>query len=307
MSIAIRFAVAAASFLFGSIPAGGAAELRVLISADMEGIAGVTTMLQASPGGREYERSRAVLTAEVNAAVQGAYEAGATEVLVVDAHGDMQNVDLDALDRRAGLIRSWPRRLAMLEGIDATFAAAVFLGYHEKEGTANAVLAHTFNMSQFYSIRLDDREVGEFELNALAAGDFRVPVVFVSGDDAICRTARAAIPGIETVVSKHAISFGAARLRNPEDVRTEIRAAVRRGVANRSRIAPYASVRPSRLAVSYKSVVAADVTSNLPGAQRLDARTIAFEVASASGALVVLSAVQLANRAKDGSEQPAVH
>jgi D-amino peptidase len=121
------------------------ADLKVYISADMEGIGGVSTWdVQAEAKGREYEKFRRLMTLEVNAAVESAFDAGATEVLVSDSHGDAQNIDVELLDKRARLIRSWPRPLGMMQGIDRTFAADALIGYHAAEGSSPGVLAHTF-------------------------------------------------------------------------------------------------------------------------------------------------------------------
>ena len=120
-------------------------KLKVLISADMEGVGGVSTWnVQADPKGREYEQFRRLMTEEVNAAVAGAVDAGATDVLVVDSHTG-ENIDIELLDKRVRLIRAWPRPLSMVQGIDSTFDAVVFVGYHAREGAAEAVLAHTDN------------------------------------------------------------------------------------------------------------------------------------------------------------------
>ncbi|MGH9823509.1 MAG: M55 family metallopeptidase, partial [Blastocatellia bacterium] len=156
-------------------------KLKVYISADMEGVAGVSTWsVQGLPPGREYEQFRHLLTKEVNAAIQGAYDAGATEVLVSDGHGDAQNIDVEELDPRVRLIRAWPRPLQMMQSIDDTFDAVVFIGYHAGEGEADAVLAHTFSGKE--TVKLNGMIVPEAGFNAAIAGEFGVPVVFISGD-----------------------------------------------------------------------------------------------------------------------------
>jgi len=164
-------------------------KLKVLISADMEGIGGVSTWeVQADSKGREYEKFRRLMTQEVNAAVAGAAAAGATDVLVVDSHGDAQNIDIELLDKRARLIRAWPRPLSMVQGIDSTFDAVIFVGYHAREGAAEAVLAHTDNGRVV--VKLNGVEVPEAGFEGAIVGDFGVPVVFLSGEQTICQEVR---------------------------------------------------------------------------------------------------------------------
>ena len=196
--------------------------LKIFISADMEGVAGVSTWdVQANAKGREYEEFRRLMTQEVNAAVQGAYDAGATEVVIADSHGDAQNIDVAVLDKRAELIRAWPRPLSMMEGIDNSFAAVVFIGYHASEGTPGAVLAHTFTGTM--AIKLNGVDVPEAGFNAAIAGDFGVPVVFVSGDQVIGEQARKLFGPIETVAVKQAIGYHAAKMMMPEKAHGLIR------------------------------------------------------------------------------------
>ena len=132
-------ALAQAAVATGESPA----RLKVYISADMEGVGGVSTWdKQADSKGSDYEKFRRLMTLEVNAAIAGSYDAGATEVLVSDSHGDGQNIDPETLDR-ARMVRAWPRPLGMMQGIDDTFDAVAFVGYHASEGQADAILAHT--------------------------------------------------------------------------------------------------------------------------------------------------------------------
>ena len=164
----------------------------------MEGITGVDTLTQTRPDGREYEKFRRIMTEEVNAAIAGAYDAGATEVLVSDSHGDAQNIDIELLDKRARLVRAWPRPLMMMEGIDGSFDAIVFVGYHAREGQGAAIISHTFSGNE--SIKLNDQVVGETGFNAAIGGEFGVPVVFVSGDQTEAAEATQLLGPLETAV-----------------------------------------------------------------------------------------------------------
>lgn len=160
---------------------------RVFISADIEGVAGVVTTLQTSDTARQYQEGRELMTDEVNAAVAGAFDGGATEVVVCDSHAAMQNLLPARLDERAVLVRGAMRDSLQMEGLDGSFDAVFITGTHGRAGTANAVLDHTWNSGMIYNLRIDGREMNEAELNALVAGGFGVPVVLVTGDEATDR------------------------------------------------------------------------------------------------------------------------
>jgi len=251
-------------------------KLKVLISADMEGVGGVSTWaVQAEPGkAREYEQFRRLMTQEVNAAIAGAVEAGATDILVADSHSGGQNIDVELLDKRARLIRAGPRPLGMVQGVDSTFGAVVFVGYHAREGAAEAVLAHTFTGTMVFKI--NGMEVPEAGFNAAIAGDFGVPVVFLSGDQTICREARELLGPIETAAVKHAIGFYAAEMLPPEESRRLIREGVRRGVERRAEIKPYRISHPVKLEIRFNDLLVAELVSYLPGVERPSGNTIVF-------------------------------
>ena len=250
-------------------------KLKVYISADMEGIGGVSTWtVQALPKGREYEQFRRLMTQEVNAAIAGALEAGAAEVLVSDSHGDAQNIDVELLDKRARLVRAWPRPLGMMQGIDESFGAVVFVGYHAAEGQANAVLAHTFTGRM--AVKLNGTTVPEAGFNAAIAGDFGVPVVFLSGDQTICEEAKRLLGPIETAAVKQAGGFYSATMMHPEAAQGLIRAGVKRGLERRKELKPYRLSRPVKLEIEFQDIVNAELASYLPGVERPRGNTIVF-------------------------------
>lgn len=250
-------------------------KLKVLISADMEGVGGVSTWaVQAGSKGREYEKFRRLMTLEVNAAISGAAEAGATEFIVGDSHGDGQNIDIELLDKRARLIRAWPRPLDMMQGVDSTCDAAIFVGYHAREGAAEGVLAHTFTGAMV--VRLNGVEVPEAGFNAAIAGDFGVPVVFVSGDQTIAQEVRELLGPIETAVVKHAIGFNAAEMMAPEESQRLIREGVKRGVERRGEIKPYKISHPVKLEIRFNDATIAELASYLTGVERPSGNTIVF-------------------------------
>jgi D-amino peptidase len=261
------------AFAQKSAPAPGG--LKVLISADMEGVGGVSTWsIQANSKGREYEKFRELMTKEVNAAIEGAFEAGATEVVVGDSHGDAQNIDVEVLDKRVRLIRAWPRPLGMMQGIDASFGAVVFVGYHAAEGRPNAVLSHSFDGTM--EVELDGVTVPEAGFNAAIAGDFGVPVVFLSGDQTICADATKLLGPIETAVVKEATGFYSATMIHPEEAQKRIREGVRRGVERRAEMKPYRIAHPVQLKIRFNSTVTAEVVAMLPGVERPAGNVIVF-------------------------------
>ena len=276
-------------FATGSLAQGK--KLKVYISADMEGIGGVSTWeVQASAKGREYEQFRRLMTLEVNAAIAGAFDAGATEVLVSDSHGDAQNIDVELLDPRASLIRAWPRPLGMMQGVDSTFEAAVFIGYHAREGRADAVLAHTFSGDEV--VKLNGVEMSEAGYNAAIAGDLDVPVVFLSGDQTICEDAKELLGPIETAVVKQASGFHSARMIPPGKAQALIREGVKRGVERRKDLKPFRVTHPVKTEVRFNEIVKAEVASYIPGVERLSGNTIVFTSPDMTTASQFLEAIE---------------
>ncbi|PYT29243.1 MAG: hypothetical protein DMG58_16650 [Acidobacteria bacterium] len=258
-----------------SISVFAADTLKVYISADMEGIGGVSTWdVQALPKGREYEKFRRLMTPEANAGIQGAFDAGATEVLVSDSHNDAQNIDSELLDRRARLVRAWPRALGMMQGIDSTFAAAALIGYHGSEGNGNAVLSHTF--SGKLAVALNGTSVPEAGFSAAVAGEFDVPVVFLSGDQSIGDEAKRLLGPIETAAVKQALGFHSAIMIHPDIAQRMIREGIKRGIERRKEIRPFKLQRPVKLQLTFKDVVDAEIISFLPGVERLNGTNVVF-------------------------------
>lgn len=248
--------------------------LKVLISADLEGVAGVSTSMQASPNGREYEKFRRLMTLEVNAAIEGAFSAGATEVLVADSHGNAQNIDVELLDFRARLTRGWPRPLGMVHGIDETFGAVVFVGFHAREGDGPGVLAHTFTGG--LDMDLNGEVASEATLSAAVVGHFGVPVVFLSGDQVIGEDIRRQLGPIETVAVKEAIGYHAATMLHPEEARRRIAAGVERGIRRRGELAPLVLGGAVTMTIRWEDPVMAEIVALMRGAERLDGRTTTF-------------------------------
>ncbi|HXE90532.1 MAG TPA: M55 family metallopeptidase [Terriglobales bacterium] len=248
---------------------------KVYISVDMEGVAGVVDETQTSPAGRDYAVGRRLMIAEANAAIAAAFEAGATEVVVNDSHWDQTNLLPDQVDSRATLITGAPKPFGMMQGLDNSFAAAIFIGYHARGSTADAVIDHTYS-DQLKHVRLNGREVGEYGLNAALAGHYGVPVVFVSGDQALSEQAREFIPGVEVLAVKEGIGRTAARTMHPEEARKAIAAGIRTAMARRAQIAPVRLSQPVTLEVELASSRQADSCMMVPGMKRVSGRVVSY-------------------------------
>jgi len=260
--------------LFASPATPQARARKVYISVDMEGVGGVVTTDQTMPGGFEYEKGRKWMTAEANAAIQAAFEAGATEVLVSDSHGNAQGLIPDELDERARLIRGWPRRQLMMEGIDETFEAAMFVGYHASEGMRHATLAHTLN-SRYADVKLNGKRVPEAGVNAAIAGHFGVPVVFISGDQTTIAEMKALVGDIESAEVKTSIGTVASML-HPKKAQTLIKKRAKAALARRRDFKPWKLPTPITLEITFKSEADAENVGYMPGTRIVDGRTVQF-------------------------------
>jgi len=250
--------------------------LKVLISVDMEGITGVVTADQLGPSGFEYARFREFMTGEALAAVEAAKESGATEIVVVDAHGNGENLLIEKFPADVRIVRSWPRPLMMMEGIDSTFGAAVFIGYHASTTSPQGVRAHTISSANLAAVLLNGVEMPEAGINAAIAGHFGVPVVAITGDDVAVSEAQRLLGPIEGAVVKRALSFHSANTLTPDAGRQLVKERVRAGIAKRATLKPYVLRGPIRLDVTFKNYTPAEIVSYLPGIQRVNAHTIRF-------------------------------
>ncbi|HKD16315.1 MAG TPA: M55 family metallopeptidase [Thermoanaerobaculia bacterium] len=250
--------------------------LKVYVSADMEGVAGVVTADQLGPPGFEYERFRGFMTDEVLAAIEGARAAGATEFLVSDSHGNGQNLLIERFPKDIQIVRSWPRPLAMMQGIDASFGAVLFVGYHASTTNPEGVRAHTMSSAHLADLRLNGVSMPEAGLNAAIAGQFGVPVAMISGDDAIIREAQALLGPIVGAVVKWNYGFHSARTLTPQAACDAIREAARRAVAERKNRKPFTVTTPVTLDLRFKNYRPAEVLAYLPIVERTDAHAIRF-------------------------------
>jgi len=267
--------------------------VRVYISADMEGVAGVTGWDQVDEsGGAEYERCRRLMTTEVNTVVDAALKAGASGVTVNDAHDKMRNLLVENLHPGVQLISGSPKKLGMMEGIEKGFTFACLLGYHARAGS-RGVLAHTYS-EVVHRLRVNGREMGELGLNTLLAGYFGVPVVMVSGDQVVAVEAKELLGDIEAVVVKEARNYHAARSLSPKLARAKIRQGITRVMAQKS-FTPLAPPAPATISIEFNDPGRAAAASILPRSRRTDAVTVIYtgndylEAYQAARSLIVLA------------------
>ncbi|MFY1593785.1 M55 family metallopeptidase [Micromonospora sp. WMMD737] len=252
-------------------------EPTVLISADMEGISGIVHPTETNPGGYDYERSRRLMTAEVNAAILGVLDAEPdADVLVADAHGPFRNLLPEELDRRARLVRGKPRPLSMVAGLGMGADALLLVGYHARAGAGPAVLAHTMS-DAVLDVRLNGRPTGEIGMNAAVAGHFGVPVVLLSGDDVACAELRDLVPEAVTVEVKSALGQAAAVTLHPAEAQERLRRAAATAVSRRAQVPPLTLAGPVDVEVDLYSPTTVDQATLVPGFARAPgARTVTF-------------------------------
>ncbi len=246
--------------------------MKVYILTDIEGVAGVANFEDYSYStGRFYPLSRHLLTLEVNAAVEGALEAGATQVVVWDGHGP-GGVNVEELHPEAWLLHGTgvPRTLCL----DESYHALFFVGQHAMSRAARAGMAHTYSSRTIEEMRLNGEPIGEFGMRTILAGCFGVPVVLVTGDAATRDEALRCVPNIEAVVVKESLHATAALTRSPQKSREMIRAGAARAVARAEEIEPYRMGGPFTLEIQYKAVEHADRRAQSPEWTRTDPYTV---------------------------------
>ncbi|MGE8206854.1 M55 family metallopeptidase [Heyndrickxia sp. NPDC080065] len=251
-------------------------EMKLYISADIEGVAGVVHGEHTARDGREHDRARLLMTEEVNACIRGALSVGVSEIVVNDSHGTMRNLLPELLHPEAELISGSPKKLAMVEGLDETFDAAIFLGYHTKKGDFG-LLNHTFNGKVVRSIVVNGKEYGEFGLNALVAGHFGIPVICVSGCDRLALEARELIPMINTAVVKQTINQFTAKSVHPKKAQEMIESETQKSWKNRENIVPCSIEGPVSVEMTFNTTGYAENAAILPVVEQIDPSTVSFK------------------------------
>jgi len=250
--------------------------MKLFISVDMEGIACVTGGDQVKMEGTAYEQARKWMTGETNAAIDGARAAGVTDIVVADGHGLMRNLLPDELHEDVQLISGTPRSLLQMEGIDESFDLAFMIGYHARAGDGIGVMAHTHVGKIVHGLRVNDEPVTEAAFNAMTAGHFGVPVGLVAGDDRIAAEVNRVLPWVETVITKWALGTLAARTLTPGAAQKRIRAAAEAVVGRLETLSVLRAEQPIRFEVSFLKQLYAQLASDVPGAERIDARTVRY-------------------------------
>lgn len=271
-----RIAVLVIITALALLPAAAQSRLRVLISVDMEGVVGTVTGDQLGPTGFEYGRFRDFMTREAVAAVTAAKAAGATDIIVADAHGNGENLLIEQFPPDVRIIRSWPRQLGMVAGVDQQVDAVMFIGYHASTNNVKGVRAHTFSSGTLTRVTLNGAVVSEGSWAAAIAGHFNAPVIMMSGDDAAIAEVRSAVGNIEGAETKRTLGFHSAMTLTPQASYDLITARVKAAMARRAEFKPYKVTTPVTVEISFKNYTAAETLAFLPVFERVDAHSIRY-------------------------------
>lgn len=267
--------------------------MKVFISLDMEGISGLCEWEDVIPGRMHYEAGRRLLTQDVNAAIEGALDAGATQIIVNESHGPMTNIILEELHPQADVIRGFFKPLCMMQGIDSSCDAAFFVGYHGKAGTGDAVLNHTLSGLAIHRLILNGKEVGEAGLNAAIAGAFGVPVVLVTGDAQTATEVAEDIPGVFTVAVKTGITGLSSQSIHPVRARELIRRQAKEALQHRHKVKPIEQIAMNTIEVEFTKSQFATAASWMPGVELIEGRTVRFHSNDLPSMMPVLQSMLL--------------
>ena len=263
-------------FFFSAHATAQSEALKLYISCDMEGVVATMSGDHLGPGGFEYQAARRWQTQEVLAAVEAAREFGVSEILISDSHGNGENLLVDMLPEDVMLVRSWPRPLSMMEGIDSTFDAVILLGYHASTLNRDGVRAHTLSSGRLAGVWLNEQPMSEAGISAAVAGHFGVPVIMMSGDDAAVAEARSLIGDIEGAVLKWNISFHSAKTMMPAAAYRLIGEKVRTALSRLDEFQPLRLTAPITLDVRFKNYRPSQVLAYLPIVERTDSHSIRY-------------------------------
>ncbi len=266
------------SLLFFCIVSGLYAQkkIKILISVDMEGLAGVVTEQQLGPAGFEYNRFREFMTNEALAAIEGARQSGATEIVVVDAHGNGQNLLIEKLPNDVKLIRSWPRKNHMVSGIDESFDGVMLIGCRSSTTNMEGVRAHTFSSAKLTNVSINEKPVSEGIWAAMVTGHYNVPVILISGDNIATKETKDFVGDMETAVVKEAYGFHSAKSLTPAAACQVIKEASAKAVKRIKDFKPYKVTTPVTLDVSFKNYRPVELLSYLSIVKRTNSHTIRF-------------------------------
>ncbi len=250
-------------------------KLKIFISVDMEGIGGIGTPKMTRSGGKDYATGRQLMTDEVNTVVDAIFEFGDADILVNDSHGDMQNLLHLQLDPRVTYLQSNIKPLGMVQGLDSSFDAAIFIGYHARAGNLGGFLAHTGSGS-VKGLWINGIEVGEGGLNALYAGTLGVPVILASGDDKFSEEFTK-IVDTRTVITKTAVGSSAAKLLHPDKVKAKLKTKTVEALRNLKTAKPLNVSNPVTVRFKSSTTTRADVVMSIPNMKRIDGTTVEYK------------------------------
>ena len=262
--------------------------MKILISTDIEGVAGVFNPQQTRSGNPEYERARVLMTHEANAAIAGAFDAGAAEVLVNDSHGDFRNMPPDLLDARAQTVMGKPRYLSMMAGVDGGIDAVCMIGYHSR-AQGRGILAHTINSFAFARVLFNDLEVGEAAIYGALAGEYGVPVAMASGDDAFIEEHRPLLPHAVFVQTKRATGQHSGVSLSPAQSCSAIRAGVAAALAQADKLQPLLMKAPLAVRVQTQTPALADLFCQWPTLRRLASDMVGFDAPTVEAGVRMLN------------------
>jgi D-amino peptidase len=265
--------------------------MKIYISADIEGITGVVHTAQSAWPGGDHERARKWMAGDVNAAVEGALEAGATFIVVNDAHADMRNLIIDDLHPAVHLVSGAPKTVAMLHRLDESFDLVFFVGYHARTGVWDGIINHTYSGAVVSELQLNGKVMGEIGLNAATAGELGVPVGLVTGDEATRQEALELLGVVETVAVKEGSGRYVALCKHPDQARKEIREAALRAVRQAGSYSPYVLESPVVLQLRFPRTPMADACELIPAVHRMDDLTIRYQANSMVEAYKLLQAL----------------
>ncbi len=248
--------------------------MKLYLSTDFEGTSGIVAWEQIIEGNAEYEQGRKLLTAEVNAVIAGAMDAGADEFVVNDAHNAMRNLHPQDLFGRASLITGKHKPLYMMEGLDSSFDGICFVSYHGSIGAAQAILSHTYNPRAIWEVRINGEIVGESGLNALVAAHYQVPIIFVSGDSTTAQEAQWIAPQAEKVVVKESLGRFAATHLHPTVACELLRAGAAQAVNDIGKMQPPPFKLPVTIEITFLVADMAEMALWIRGVERVSTRTV---------------------------------
>lgn len=262
--------------------------MKILVSVDIEGVAGVYHAEQVRAGNPEYERARRLMAAEANAAIAGAFDAGASEVYVNDSHGGFRNMPPDLLDERAQVIQGKPRYLSMVSGVELGVEGVCFIGYHSR-AQGRGILAHTINSFAFARVCFNGQELGEAGIYGALAGHYGVPVLMGAGDDVFIEENRPLFPQALMVQTKRATGQGSGISLSPAQSCAAIRAGVAQAVAQRAAAQPWRLEGPIQVDLQTQTPALADLFCQWPTLERTDGCALRFQAPEAESAVRMLN------------------